>query len=441
MVVKPLAKSVALLFGVLLPACSREEVAGADWPIWLGPNHDATFDEKGWLKEWPEAGPPRLFEIEVGEGYSSVVVAAGSLILFHRVGGRMHVDNLDPLTGRRKWRFSYPTDYVDRYAYSGGPRCCPQIDLSERPRRVYTLGPEGVLHALDLKSGAKLWRRDLLTEFGLDNSFFGVGAAPALHGKRLFVNVGGTGFEASGLTIALDKKDGSTAWTRKTAGGAYAAARVARIAGADQLFIFHRGGMACFDPEQGKRKWDFPWHSRAVESVNATTPLVVGDVLFFTATYRTGGVALRVKKSSYEVLWKDDLRSRDKILDSHFSNVIHVGGYIYGFAGRREPEGALHCVELATGKVLWRWRSYLGRGAMLYSDGHFIAQGERGDLVLLKLSPEGYEELRRVPRVLKWPAWAVPTVAHGLLYLRDEEKLVCMDLRPPSPARKAAGSD
>ncbi len=199
--------------------------------------------------------------------------------------------------------------------------------------------------------------------------------------------------------------------------------------------------MACFDPEQGKRKWDFPWHSRAVESVNATTPLVVGDVLFFTATYRTGGVALRVKKSSYEVLWKDDLRSRDKILDSHFSNVIHVGGYIYGFAGRHEPEGALHCVELATGKVLWRWRSYLGRGAMLYSDGHFIAQGERGDLVLLQLSPEGYEELRRVPRVLKWPAWAVPTVAHGLLYLRDEEKLVCMDLRPPSPARKAAGSD
>ena len=414
---------------VFLCVCGLGSGEAADWPLWLGPNQDATFDEKGWLKNWPETGPPRLFEIEAGEGYTSVVVAEGNLILFHRVGGQMHVDNLDPLTGKRKWRYSYPTDYLDRYQYSGGPRCCPQIDLTERPRRIFTLGPQGVLHALDLTTGKKLWRRDLLKEFGLENSFFGVGAAPALHGGRLFVNLGGTEFANSGLTIALDKKDGRTAWTHRTAGGAYAAARVARVAGVDQLFIFHRGGMACFDPQSGRRKWDFPWHSRIYESVNASTPVIVDDVLFFSATYGTGAVALRVKESSYELLWQDELRSRNRILDSHWSTVIHVDGYLYGFAGRHEPEGSLRCVELKTGKVLWRWRSYLGRGTMLYSDGHFIAQGERGDLVLLQLSPKGYKELRRLRRVLKWPAWAVPTVANGLLYLRDEEKLLCMDLR------------
>ncbi len=412
-----------------IAAFAPSSVTADDWPIWLGLKQDATFDEKGWLKDWPETGPPRLFQIPAGEGYTSVVVAEGNLILFHRIGRQMHVDNLDALTGKRRWRFSYATRYSDPYSYSGGPRCCPMIDLSARPRRVFTLGPDGELHALDLATGKKQWRRDLLTEFNLDNFFFGVGAAPAIHGDRLFVNLGGTDFAGSGRTIALDKKDGRTVWSQVTAGGAYAAARVERVAGADQLFIFHRGGMTCFDPRDGKRKWEFPWHSRIYESVNATTPLIVGDILFFTATYGTGAVALRVKESSYEPLWRDTVPSRGKILDSHWSTVIHVDGYLYGFAGRHEPEGSLRCVELKTGKVLWRWRSYLGRGTFIYSDGHFIAQGERGDLALLRLSPEGYKELRRVRRLLKWPAWAVPTFAGGLLYLRDEEKLLCMDLR------------
>lgn len=426
----------ALFLSLALCLLGAPAMQADDWPIWLGPNQDATFDEKGWRKDWPETGPPRLFQVPAGEGYTSVVVADGNLILFHRIGSRMHVDNLDPLNGERKWRFSYPTAYVDRYGYSGGPRCCPLIDLSAEPRRVFTLGPEGILHALDLPSGEKLWRRDLLTELDLENNFFGVGAAPALHGGRLFVNIGGPEFTGNGRTLALDVKDGSTVWSQPTAGGAYAAARVARVAGADQLFIFHRGGMTCFDPRDGERRWDFPWRARKYESVNATTPLVVGDILFFSATYGTGAVALRVEESSYELLWKDELRSREKILDSHWSTVVPVGGYLYGFAGRHEAESTLRCIELSTGKVLWRWRSYLGRGALLYSDGHFIAQGERGDLALLELTPEGYRELRRVRRVLRWPAWAVPTVAGGLLYLRDEEKLLCLDLRASGGEKK-----
>ena len=79
----------------------------------------------------------------------------------------------------------------------------------------------------------------------------------------------------------------------------------------------------------------------------------------------------------------------------------------------------------------------MGRGALLYSDGHFIGLGERGDLALLKLTPEGHKEIHRVRRVLAYPAWAVPTFANGLLYLRDEEKLICMDLRPPASKKKS----
>lgn len=412
------------------------QVHAADWPFWLGLQYDGTFAETGWRKDWPESGPPRLFEIPVGIGYSSVAVADGNLILFHRIRNELHVDNLDPETGKRKWRYSYPTNFRDPYGYSAGPRCCPLIDLSTQPRRVFTLGSKGVLMALNLDTGEKLWGHELKREHNLPPNFFGVGAAPFLHGDRLYLNLGGTQ-RGSGLTFAFNKAAGTIAWKQPTGGGSYAAARIAKIDGADQLFIFHRTGMTCFDPADGRKRWEFPWMSRTHESVNAATPVIVDDIVFFSATYRTGGVALSVSKDSYELLWKDDLNSREKSLDTHWCTSIHVDGYLYGFSGRHEPGSTLRCVDLKTGKVEWSWESYLGRGALLYSDGHFIGLGERGDLTLLQLTPTGHKELRRVPDVLAYPAWTVPTVSNGLLYLRDEEKLICMDLRPtPKSAEK-----
>ena len=104
------------------------------------------------------------------------------------------------------------------------------------------------------------------------------------------------------MTVALDGGTGRTVWKQPTAGGAYAAARVARIAGTEHLFVFHRGGMACFDPADGRLRWDFPGRSRKQESVNASTPLVVGNTLLFSATYGTGAVCLKVGENDKDVV-------------------------------------------------------------------------------------------------------------------------------------------
>ncbi len=403
--------------------------AAEDWPEWLGPTRDSVSRETGWLKDWPGEGPRRLFEKAIGEGYSGISVARGHLILFHRVKDEMVLEDLDPLTGAVKWRFAQPTDYEDRYGYSGGPRAQPLIHLEGEKGRVYSLCPMGVLNALDLSTGKKHWGRDLESELHLDGFFFGVGAAPVIDGKLLFLNLGGTD-PGTGLTLALERTTGEIVWKAPTDGGAYAAARVAEIDGARHLFIFHRGGMTCFDPTSGGERWRFPWQSRVYESVNAATPVIVGDILFFSATYGTGGVALRVTRDSFDTIWKDDVNSREKSIETHWSTANYLDGYLYGFSGRHEQGCDLRCVDLKTGKVEWKWESYLGRGSMIFSDGHFIALGERGDLALLKLGPGGHEEVRRVPGVLRHPSWTPPALANGLLYLRDEHRLICLDLRP-----------
>ena len=234
-----------------------------------------------------------------------------------------------------------------------------------------------------------------------------------------------------GIAFALDAATGKELWKSTTDGGSYAAPNLATIDGADHLFIFHRGGLSDFDPKTGKERWKFPWHSRIPESVNGMTPLVAGDLLFFSATYRTGSVCLRVRKDSYETVWKDDLAQRDRILDIHWCPPIYRDGHIYAFSGRNEPDAVFKCVELATGKVRWEWRNYLLRGSMIWSDGHFIALGEWGDLALLELTPAGHRELARVRDALRRPAWTVPTLSGGLLFLRDEHSLICRDLRVP----------
>jgi len=413
-------------------------VAG-DWPIWLGPQEDNSSGETGWLKDWPDGGPPRLFEKRIGQGYSAIVVVAERLILFDRRADQLVVSCLGAVDGQPLWDFEYPTDYVDRYGYNGGPRCSPVVDTSAQPPTVYTLGPAGVLHALRLTDGKKLWRRDLEAEVGGEANFFGVGAAPVLFDGKVVVNLGGTG-EGTGKTFALEPSTGKTLWQTPTGGGSYAAARGARIDGADQLFVFHRTGLSCLDPRDGREKWVFRWRSRAYESVNATTPVVSGDVVFISAAYNAGSAALRVKKETFEPLWQDQRTSRNKALESHWSNVNLIEGFLYGFSGRHESGSALTCLRLETGEVAWRWVSPYGRGSMLYSDGHFIALGESGHLGLLRLTPQGHQELERVDYVLRRPAWTPPVLAHGLLYLRDEEKLICMDLRAPQRGEKASSS-
>ncbi|HVR75691.1 MAG TPA: PQQ-binding-like beta-propeller repeat protein [Planctomycetota bacterium] len=399
-----------------------------DWAEWLGPTRDGVSAEKGWLKDWPPEGPPRLFEKPIGEGYSGLSVASGRLILYHRVKDTNVLESLDPLTGKPQWRFEEPADYTDAYGYNGGPRSQPLVHKDGDRSLVFALCPRGVLNALDLSTGKKVWRRDLQGEFRIEPFFFGVGVAPFLEGDHLIMNLGGADL-GSGMAFCLDRRDGRLVWKTPTDGGSYATARTADVGGARQLFLFHRGGLSCLDPADGREKWKFPWVSRIYESVNAATPLIAGDLLFLSATYGTGGALLRVKKDSHEVLWKDEPSRREKSIETHWSTASLADGFLYGFSGRHEQGSDLRCVELETGKVRWKWESYLGRGSMIGSDGHFIALGERGDLTLLVLGPGGHEEKRRVKRILSYPAWTPPTLSGGLLYLRDERRLICLDLR------------
>ena len=128
-----------------------------DWPSFLWPTHNAVSTETNLAAKFPADGPPLVWEIKRGLGYSAPAVSDGKVVILHRVDDKECVDCLEAETGKRFWRFDYPCTYRDRYGINDGPRCAPVIDAS----LVYVYGVEGQLHCLDLSTGEVKWKRDL----------------------------------------------------------------------------------------------------------------------------------------------------------------------------------------------------------------------------------------------------------------------------------------
>jgi outer membrane protein assembly factor BamB len=392
------------------------ELMAADWPQWLGPNRDGISTETGLVKTWPAKGPPLAWEMNIGEGYSGPVIVGDRLILFHRLGDKEVVECLHAQNGKPRWKFDYPTSYVDDFNKGNGPRSTPAVS----GKRVYTLGAEGWLHCIDLENGKKIWGRNIATDFEAPPSFFGVGTSPLVEGDLVLVNVGGKG--GAGI-VAFHTDDGKEAWRATSDGASYSSPIIATVDGVRHGVFFTRQGVVLLDPQSGKVRYQKRWRAQMNASVNAATPLAIGDQLFFSASYETGALLLRVGKKDVEEVW-----SGDEILSNHFCTSVHHQGYLYGFDGRQETGAVLRCVELKTGKVRWTEQGF-GCGSMVLAEGHLFILTEKGDLVLVELSPQGYREKARAAVLTNVPCRAQIALANGKLYARDGKRLVCWNVQ------------
>jgi outer membrane protein assembly factor BamB len=432
----------------------RTRLDGDDWPQFLGPTADSKSREKGIRTDWPEAGPPLVWQKRVGEGYGMPSISLGRLFQFAQVDGQMRLTCMQSETGKELWKFQYASNYQDLYGYDNGPRCSPVVDHD----RVYIFGVEGMLQCLRVVDGKPLWKVDTAREFGVIQNFFGVGSTPVIDGDLLIVQVGGSPEESKSLppgelnrvepngtsVVAFDKYTGKVKYTLGDELAGYAGPVLATINGRRWCFVFARGGLLGFEPQSGKLDIHYPWRANVLESVNASNPVVVGDQVFISETYGPGSSLLRVKPGDYEVVWSDAKNRRSKMMQTHWNTPIHLDGYLYASSGRHEENAELRCIELATGKVKWS-EPGLGRTSLLYVDGHFVCLAERGVVLLLKATPEKFDVVAattlpakdaqarldgRPARLLRYPAWAAPILSHGLLYLRGGDRLVCLELIP-----------
>lgn len=442
------------LFGVMIAFALQAHAE--DWPRFLGLRANGISAETNLIDEWPTNGPRVVWQKEIGTGYSAPSVRDGLLVLHHRIREQPleRIEAFDAATGAPKWKHAYPSEFVDPYGYNNGPRCTPLLTGN----RCYTFGAEGRLVCTELATGKVIWERDTAKDWTIPAAFFGVGSTPVLESNRLFVMVGGQ--PNSGM-VAFDADTGKTVWEsvgknnwegvpmtawpgeRKVAWqvwekqASYATPVFATIHGKRHLLCVMRQGLVSLDPATGAANFSFWFRSRLNDSVNAMNPVVQGDMILISgAYYKVGSVLLRVKSDGkgVEEVW------RSTALEIHWTTPILHDGYVYAFSGRNEPDARFRCVEFATGKVMWdrdeSWPPHssptppvYGRGSAILADGKLIALGEGGLLGLFKADPQKPEEISRfqVPG-LHYPCWAAPILTNGKLYLRSEDRLVCLNV-------------
>lgn len=403
-----------LVAAVLLAMAGSTVALAQDWPQILGPARNGVYSGLPIVSTLPPRGPSRLWQRDIGAGLAGPSVSAGRLILFHRVGGNEVVEALDALTGRTVWTFAYPTAYRDDFGFDEGPRAPPVI----ADGRVFTHGADGWLHGVDFSTGRRLWAVDTRRVFAAPKGYFGVATSPVVDGNRVLVNVGGP---KAGI-VAFDAASGATLWTATGDEASYSSPVVADLGGQRTAVFFTRAGLVALDPATGALRHQFRWRARMAASVNAATPLVIGDRIFLSASYGTGAVLLQLAGDALKSLW-----SGDDVLSNHYSTSVHRDGYLYGFEGRQEFGQSLRCIELASGKVMWTVERF-GAGSVILAGERLVIVRESGELVLAPASPTGFAPSGRaslLPGVVR----AYPALAAGRLYVRNERTLAAFDLR------------
>ncbi|RMG34516.1 MAG: polyvinylalcohol dehydrogenase [Planctomycetota bacterium] len=388
-----------------------------NWPQFRGPDRANRSTDRGLLERWPADGP-RVFWVArgLGEGYSSVSTDGRVLLTMGNLEDHEAVIALDFETGRRLWTYRNGPAY--RNGQGNGPRSTPTIDGD----RLYALGASGDLSCAELATGRVLWRRNILRDFGGRNITWGISESVLIDGDRLICTPGGN----RATVVALDKNTGETLWTCQVTGrpqASYASPIVITVGAVRQYVVFTSKNVVGIEAETGRELWANG--SSANSTANCSTPVFEDGLLFSASGYGTGGACLRLAPGPNGTIARELYTTKE--MKNHHGGMVVVDGYLYGSS---DP-GILTCIELRTGRVMWKNRS-VGKGSVTYADGHIYLRSERGPVALVRATPNGYEEHGRFaqPQRSNRPAWPHPVVTGGRLFLRDMDILLCYDLRP-----------
>ena len=433
------AVCVAVLVG------SLTVVQAEDWPEFRGAGRLGEWRETGLLATFPAEGLKARWRTPIRAGYAGPAVADGRVFITDwmptdGLRGTERALALDEATGEILWTVEWEADYAG-IQWEIGPGATPTVDGD----RVYVLGRAGTLSALRVATGELLWRKDYSADYGVDRMQWGFdwgfASAPLVDGDRLICFVGGS---PDARVVAFDKLTGEEIWRAlpSTEDLGVAQPIIIEAGGARQLIVWNPDEVASLNPETGEAYWRQPYIVGGAMTV--ATPVQVGAQLFFS-TFYDGPMMLNLNQDrpGATVAWKGSSNSeiRTEGLHAVLATPIIDGGYIYGICSY----GQLRCLDVATGERIWetqeatverrRWVS----GFMVRNGNRVFINNDRGELIISRLQPTGYEEISRTHlitptsapgnrRELRYVNWVHPAYANKHIYIRNDEEIIAWSL-------------
>jgi outer membrane protein assembly factor BamB len=435
----------SLVLLTLLPIATQAD----DWPQWMGPERDGVWSETGIVDTFTKDGPPVRWRVKIGGGYAGPAVVGDRVYVTDKQSAATSPANpfqrtrsnatervlcLSDADGSIVWRHEYDCPYT--VSYPAGPRTTPVV----RDGRVYTLGSEGHLFCFEAANGRIVWEKNLATAYHRPQSpVWGYASNPLLDGDRLIVLVGGKGT----TVVALHKDTGQEIWRALDSEGehgpGYGSPIIMEAGGVRQLIVWHPQAVSSLDPETGKVHWEHPWTIQS--GLTVATPRVSGNQLFLSAFYN-GSLMLNLaaNEPKMEVAWQrhgQNERMTDA-LHCLISTPVIDGDSIYGVCSY----GELRCIDRANGDRKWQTFAATSGQSARWGTAFIVRQGDRyvlfseqGDLILARLTPDGYHEQGRAhlvdptgPAQRRDVVWSHPAFARRNVYARNDKEIVSVSL-------------
>lgn len=407
---RPLALSLAL---------AGSSLFAADWPQWRGADRRDHSPDQGLLKQWPAAGPKRVWLFDnAGLGYAGYSIVGDRLFTMGLRDEQEFVIAVDTKTGKELWATPAGEKYPNRWG--DGPRMTPTVDGGF----VYAIGANGLLICAGAADGKVSWQKALITDLGGKLPGWGYTESPLIAGDKVFVTPGGS----QGTLAALNKKTGETVWRTKelTDDAHYSSPILINPPSGPQIVQLVEKQFFGVNPDTGAVLWqaDFPGRTAVIP-----TPVYHDGHIYVTAGYGAGCKLVKLAADGKSVT---TVYEGNKVMKNHHGGVVLVDGHVYGHSDGY----AWICQNLKTGEEVWANKS-LGKGAVHYADGMLYCLDERsGEVVLAEASPKGWNEKGRFKldplsekRSRQGGIWPHPVVLNGRLYLRDQEYLYCYDVK------------
>jgi outer membrane protein assembly factor BamB len=378
-----------------------------NWTDFRGARRDGQYT-RPIRTDWSTLKP--MWKQPVGGGHASFVAAEGRAFTIEQRGPEEVAAAYDVLTGRELWTHSWKAAFVES---NGGPG--PRATPTFHDGTLFALGATGELRALDASNGKLRWRANILDDADAGNLYWAMSASPLVFGNTVLTVPGGGNGRS---LVAYDRATGRIAWSALDDEAAYSSPMRVRTAGVEQIVVLLGARVVGVSADRGALLWEFPWPTQG--GVNAAQPVVISENRVFVSS-GVGGAVVEITRDgdplSAREVWRTQRMKND------FTSAVHHEGFIYGL-----DAGILACLDAATGESKWKAGRY-GHGQVLVASGHLVVTTEEGEVVLVRATSTGHQELAKISAV-EGRTWNHPAIADGFLLVRNGAQMAAFDLRP-----------